>query len=262
MARRIQPIFDSILADERLQGSSRDFVQSLQEQYARKKSLTPGQRRALSRVEAQLDAAPSASESASKTARLDELISRATAANDNWAINFVTSIKSQMAMGRELSARQKEILVKVADRHSDEAQALRENWASDFSDEMRQHMQIAARYYLANPPYFGEQARKALADDTYIPTPREYAKMVQNKYAQKVIAATLSEPKFSAGSHVQIRSGNIPVSAMYRGKTGVILKAGAKPVTSPARGSKIYSVLFFGSTQPQFIEERWLKKAR
>ena len=58
MARRIQPIFDSILADARLQGSSRSFVESLQTQYTRKKSLSPGQRRALAKIEDQLAAAP------------------------------------------------------------------------------------------------------------------------------------------------------------------------------------------------------------
>jgi hypothetical protein len=259
MARRIQPIFDSILADTRLQGSSRSFVESLQEQYKRKKTLSQGQRRALSKVEEQLAAAPAMD--TDKARRLDDLIARATVANDEWAISFVTSIKGQMAMGKALSTRQKQILVKVAERHSDEAKARRDSWASSFTSEMREKMKIAAAYYLQNPPYYREVSKKVMEDDSFVPSEKLYRKMVENKYAAKVITATFAEPKFNTGSHVQVRS-NVPVSAIYRGKTGVILKANAKPVSSPARGSKIYSVLFFGYSAPTFIEERWLKKAR
>ena len=35
--------------------------------------------------------------------RLDNLISRAEKAQDPWAVNFVTSIKGQLLMGKELS---------------------------------------------------------------------------------------------------------------------------------------------------------------
>ena len=260
MARRIQPIFDSILADARLQGSSRSFVESLQTQYTRKKSLSPGQRRALAKIEDQLAAAPVMY--TDKVRRLDDLIARATSANDKWAIDFVTSIKGQMAMGRELSSRQKEILVKVADRHNDEAIARRENWASNFTPEMRAKMKIAAAYYLANPPYFGDIAKSALEDDSFVPSEQQYKKMVENKYATKVIVATEAKPKFNAGSHVMLRSGNVPMSWTLQGKVGVVLKADAKPVTSAARGTKVYSVLFFGQTSPTFVEERWLKKGK
>ena len=142
MARRIQPIFDSILADDRLLGSSRSFVESLQEQYTRKKTLSQGQRHALGRIEAQLASAPEID--VGEQNRLDSLISRAGAANDRWAVTFITSLKGQLSMGRELSPRQTEILKKVEDRHSDKAQAMRESWASNFSSEMREKLTIAA----------------------------------------------------------------------------------------------------------------------
>ena len=123
-------------------------------------------------------------------------------------------------------------------------------------------MQIAAHYYLANPPYFGDIARKALDDDSYVPSERSYRKMVENKYATKVIESTLAEPKFNAGSHVAIRkTASIGLHSTRR-TNGVVLKVDAAPVTSAARGSKVYSVLFFGLATPTFIEERWLKKAR
>ena len=271
MARRIQPIFDSILADTRLQGSSRSFIESLQEQFTNKKTLSAGQRQALDNMQEQLASAPAID--ADKQSRLDSLISRAEAAQDPWGVNFVTSIKHQMAIGKELSPRQKEILVKVADRHSDKAQEQRESWASSFTSEMREMMEIAARYYLANPPYFKDLATKALEDNTFIPSERAYKKMVENKFAGKVIAATLAEPRYSVGSMVSLRA-TAPSNLLYvtwsalgenktrTGKLATVLKVGAKPVTSPARGSKVYSVLFFGETSPLHVEERWIKKGK
>ena len=87
--------------------------------------------------------------------------------------------------------------------------------------------------------------------------------MVENKFATKVIESTFSKPKFNPGSHVTLRA-NATTSGLWavRGKAGVVIKPGAKPVTSAARGSKVYSVLFFGQATPTFVEERWLKKAR
>jgi hypothetical protein len=86
--------------------------------------------------------------------------------------------------------------------------------------------------------------------------------MVENKYATRVIESTLSKPKFNPGSHVALRANANVGWAIPRTSTGVILKADARPVTSPARGSKVYSVLFFGQTTPNFVEERWLKKGK
>ena len=270
MSRRIQPIFDSILADDRCIGGTRSFVESLQEQYTRKKTLSQGQRRALTRVEEQLASAPALD--VDKQSRLDNLISRAQKAQDAWAVDFITSIKGQLLMGKELSTRQKEILVKVADRHSDKAQAQRENWDSNFTSEMREMMEIAARYYLTTE-YFNQLATKVLEDDTFIPSERAYKKMVENKFAKKVIAATLADPRYSVGSLVALRA-TAPSTLLYitrsilgenktrTGKLATVIKTDAKPVTSPARGSKVYSVLFFGETSPVEVEERWIKKGK
>jgi hypothetical protein len=127
---------------------------------------------------------------------------------------------------------------------------------------MRDKMTIAAHYYLANPPYFRDVAEKALGDDSFVPSERAYAKMVENKYATKVIESTRSKPKFNPGSHVALRANANVGWSIPRAGTAVVLKADASPVISPARGSKIYSVLFFGKTETVHVEERWLKKAK
>jgi len=262
MARRIQPIIDSILADARIVGRERTFVESIADFYKRNKRLSAGRRRCLLDIEERLKAAPVSIDPSMKS-RLDGLLSRATKAGDKWAMDFIPSLEGQLLAGRDLSPRQKEILAKVEARHSAEAQAARDNWASTFTSEMREKMCIAARYYLANPPYFRELAKKALEDDAFVPSERAYKKMVENKFATKVIESTFSKPKFNPGSHVTLRT-NASTSGLWsvRGKTGVVIKPGAKPVTSAARGSKVYSVLFFGQATPSFVEERWLKKAR
>ena len=261
MARRLQPIFDSILADPRITGRERTFVESLQAHFHARKSLTAGRRRCLREIEDRLKAAP-ATVDATLDNRLSNLLSRATKAEDRWAMDFVPSLRGQLLAGRDLSARQLEILAKIEARHSDKAQAVRDNWASSFTSEMRAKLVIAARYYLANPPYFGDLARKVIEDDSFVPTKRAYEKMVENKYATKVIESTLSKAKFNPGSHVALRANANVGWAIPRTSTGVVLKADAKPVTSPARGSKVYSVLFFGQTTPSFVEERWLKKGK
>jgi hypothetical protein len=261
MARRLQPIFDSILADPRITGRERTFVESLQAHFHARKSLTAGRRRCLREIEDRLKAAP-ATVDATLDSRLSDLLSRATKAEDRWAMDFVPSLRGQLLAGRDLSARQLEILAKIEARHSDKAQAERDSWASSFTSEMREKMVIAARYYLANPPYFGDLAQKAIDDDSFVPTKRAYEKMVENKYATKVIESTLSKAKFNPGSHVALRANANVGWAIPRTSTGVVLKADAKPVTSPARGSKVYSVLFFGQTTPNFVEERWLKKGK
>jgi hypothetical protein len=261
MARRLQPIFDSILADPRITGRERTFVESLQAHFHARKSLTAGRRRCLREIEDRLKAAP-ATVDATLDNRLSNLLSRATKAEDRWAMDFVPSLRGQLLAGRDLSARQLEILAKIEARHSDKAQAVRDNWASSFTSEMRAKLVIAARYYLANPPYFGDLAQKAIDDDSFVPTKRAYEKMVENKYATKVIESTLSKAKFNPGSHVALRANANVGWAIPRTSTGVVLKADAKPVTSPARGSKVYSVLFFGQTTPSFVEERWLKKGK
>lgn len=262
MARRIQPIIDSILADARIVGRERTFVESIADFYKRNKRLSAGRRRCLLDIEERLKAAPISIDPSMKS-RLDGLLSRATKAGDKWAMDFIPSLEGQLLAGRDLSPRQKEILAKVEARHSDEAQAARDNWASTFTSEMREKMCIVARYYLANPPYFRELAKKALEDDAFVPSERAYKKMVENKFATKVIESTFSKPKFNPGSHVTLRA-NASTSGLWsvRGKVGVVIKPGAKPVRNAARGSKVYSVLFFGQATPTFVEERWLKKAR
>ena len=65
-------------------GRERDFVESLQAHYHKRKSLTAGRRRCLLEIEAKL-AAPPAEVDAAMQQRLDDLQGRASEAKDIWA---------------------------------------------------------------------------------------------------------------------------------------------------------------------------------
>lgn len=278
MARRIQPIFDRILSDSRIVGRERQFVESLQREYNRRKSLTPGRRRCLREIEARLDQPPVAID-ASLEADLRRILSRASDAADRWAIEFTTSLIARLQSGRSLTAGQKNALNTVQARYSDETIAARENWASSFTSEMREQMEIVARYYRRTGPYYQDLIEKVLSDSDFVPTQRQWSKLVENKYAQKVLESTFSEPKYNVGQLVTYRSAakkliidaqrpvvllsdHRAVSFPECNLKGFVVAIGAQPVVSAARDCKVYTVLFLGQTTPTFVEERYLKKAR
>ena len=276
MARRIQPIFDRIFAafeanDPRLGGQS-SFVKSLQESYNRKKSLTRRQKEALLRVEAALDG-PMPTVDADMETRLTTLVSRAKAAKDTWAVDFGESLLYQVRRGKGLSKRQEEVLCKVEARHTDADMEALENWEQNFSSEMREKMEIVARYY-KNAGYFRELVEDVLSNPDFVPSKRQWDKMVENKYAKKVIESTFSEPKYNVGQMVALRSSakvmdsNMSSATPYRFglrssvSTGFVVAVGSKPVINAARNTKVYTVLFMGKTDPVYVEERFLKKAK
>lgn len=268
MARRIQPIFDAVLADPRIVGRERQFVESLQADFKRKGGLTPGRRRCLRQIEERLAAAPAQVE-AGLDSRLSSVSSRASAAGDTWAVDFVKSLRGQVLGGKALSTRQMEILAKVEARHSDEAQAARDNWASSWAsnEDAQRRFKIALDYY-ATTGYFSGVIRESRSNPDFVPNERLFRKVTENKFASRVIESTLAEAKWKAGDLVMLNAA-APYSSPWgaslfkmRGSKGTVVAADAAPVRSAARKSKVYKVLFFGHLTPVLVEERWLKKAR
>ena len=273
MARRIQPIFDRIFAafeanDPRI-GGRQGFVKSLQEGYKRKKSLTARQKQALLNIEALLDG-PMPTVDAAMETRLTTLSSRAKAAGDKWAHDFAESLLDSVRGGKSLSSRQVETLVKVEARHTDASVTERQNWEANFTPEMREKMQVVARYYRATGQYYRSIVDKVLSDSDFVPSHHQWRKLVENKYAQKVLSSTFSEAKYGVGQLVAYRSGAkrivngnlVSVFGEKRLAKGFIVAVGAHPVVSAANDSKVYTVLFIGDTAPTLVEERFLKKAK
>ena len=250
---------ETLVANPRLKASGRDlqFAESLLAYYERTGRLTSGRRTWIDKLEAKYAAdAPDMSDQ-TLGSRIDAVMPKTDPRS--WDRGFLESLQEQNRTRGNLSARQIQILEKIEDNHSEEVIARRATWADDYNAESAERMKVAAAYYAANPPYFGDLAHSVLNVEGFVPTEKQYRSLTENKYAAKVIAAHFAEPSFPVGSKVEWRSS---AGARYRGMKGFVMKVNAKPVTNAARGTKVYMVLPVGAAVPVFAEERHLKRGR
>lgn len=248
--------------------SARDcqFAGSLLAYYVKRKTLTAGRARCVRELETRYSAeavAERAARTAPLTARLQTLTARVT--EGSWASGFVESLTEQVASGRNLSPRQIEILEKIESEHSDEAINAAASWDADFSDDMRERLTVVARYYRTEG-YFTNLVERVLTNTgeptAFIPTEKQYRKITENKYAQKVLAAHFDAPKYAAGSMVQLRPSAGYLCRSKAGDKPCVVISTTEPIVSAARGAKMYRILPFGSAHVIKIEERHIKKAR
>jgi hypothetical protein len=255
-----------------MSAGDRRFATSLLDFYNRKKRLTTGRARCVAQLEQRysaeaLAALPGASEAI--VGRLNALSAEVANAGSDWEREFVSSLCEQ-AQIRDLSDRQIEILEKIESRFTPEAKEQAASWSCKYNAwrspddglSPRDRAVIAAKYYLTTG-YFTKLAERVINEPDFVPSIKAYRKMVENKYAQKIIDAATSEPKYAVGSYVALRS---TAAMALRRATGdkpcAVLKANAESPTSPARGAKKYLVLPLGLPKPVMVEERHLKRAR
>jgi len=119
-------------------------------------------------------------------------------------------------------------------------------------------------------------AKKVLAsDEDPVLSRKAYKAMCENRYAKRIIYATISEPEYPVGSLVKFRKspkkGSLAQFASgedilswetYENKIFTVIDVNVEPVVSPARGGKTYHVLPFGHDNVLLTEERFLKKFR
>ena len=91
-----------------------------------------------------------------------------------WESSFVTSLKAGWKKYGSVTEKQHSQIQKLVDRHTPEKILARAEWTEGYSETMRTHARIAARYYKANPPYFGDLADRVLEDPTFVPSERAY----------------------------------------------------------------------------------------
>ena len=248
--------------------SARDcqFAGSLLAYYVKRKTLTAGRAHCVRQLETRYSAeavAERTARTAPLTARLQGLTARVT--EGSWAGGFVESLTEQVASGRDLSPRQIEILEKIEGEHSDEAINAAASWDTDFNDDMRERLTVVARYYRTEG-YFTNLVDRVLTQTgqptPFIPTEKQYRKITENKYAQKVLAAHFDAPKYAAGSMVQLRpSAGYLCRSKAQDKPCVVIWT-TEPIVSACKGAKMYRILPFGSAHVIKIEERHIKKAR
>jgi len=175
-------------------------------------------------------------------------------------INFIQSLKEQLTKKGALSEKQWSAFQKAEYRYSDEAIAIRKSWMDNWDKEKERKAKIAAEYYSHNPPYFRELSRAILGDEEYIPTEKEYRKLVENKYAQSVLSMVEAEPLYPVGSLVKMRSNHAVPRSLHDREAIVVSNDG--PIKSAAKGSKLYKVLPFGHSNTIEVKESQLKKKR
>ena len=195
--------------------------------------------------------------SATQTARIEKLLENKDL-NDS-SRSFAKSLLESTKKWGRLSHKQWSAFERMEARFDPKVIAERQGWTDGWTEEKAQKLQIAAKYYLKNPPYYGEIAAKIIEDVTYIPSEKLYRKMVENKYVQKVIETYNTNPAYAAGSLVKVRSSQACPHYRLRNKIALVVSNEGE-VSSAAKGGRPYTILPFGSDKTVRVEERWLKR--
>ena len=158
-----------------------------------------------------------------------------------------------------MTKNQIEAVRKIEVKNSQDTVENYNKWVASYDDDKKEIAKICAFYYKNNPPYFANLSEKILNEPDFVPTEKQFVSMCKNKFTMKVVEATNSPAKYEAGMIVKGRK-NAPLNV--RDELFSVMKINAAPVTSAAKGAKIYELLPFGKTTTIFCEERYLRKTR
>lgn len=250
--------FAQLLANKRLVGRDRTFIESLHKHYSRGKAMTSGRKHHFFLVKeriAQLDAGGVTGD-ATIEARCARLIERTP--ESSWDRGFVESLQGQNANGRSLSPKQLQILTKIESRHTDEALSAARSFAATYTESKRLTALRCAKYYLTTG-YFRDLADRVINDPEFVPTMKQYNSITSNKYAAKVLAGYEAPAKFIVGATVLPAAG-CPRRATL--KRGALVISNTEDIVSACKGNRMYKVLPIGGLRPVLVEERHLKKHR
>ena len=196
--------FTNILSVKNLSARDREFVESVQSYYQKKGKITPGQLKWFSKIEernAKLKIGVKLG-SPEMSTRLENLTKVVTP--DTWDAGFIESLSEQNNRGNRLSERQISMLDTIESRHTSSAITARSEWYKNYDDIHRETAKICAEYY-SKTEYFQDLSKKILENPNFVPTEKQWSKMTQNKYAQKVVKNHEEQPKFNIQSVVQLR---------------------------------------------------------
>ena len=177
----------------------------------------------------------------------------------------------------KLTEGQERYLTAIENEYSQEAVAQREKTLQRLlgDDEYRTDVKAVCDYYLATG-YYRTCALNTLqflrdGDTTNPPHLPSIKKMMENKYAQNVLASIRSEPKFEVGELVQLRANvsrdNFKGSYLLaQAKAFMVVEVGSRPVTRALSydekrgGTRWYKLLVMGSTDTIEVIEKELKR--
>ena len=195
----------------------------------------------------------------------------------NWGRGFADSIREQWTKGYTLSTKQRATCFRILQENSPEEVEKTERWAEDYNTIHKSEALIVATYYREQSAgYYGDVADGILAGK--VPVRQKFLKMMNNKYAKKVLAELERKPRFTIDDHIipnsKFLTGYSFSGAMMQTREGVGAERGPRTkfalrggiilgydnkIHSAAKGSKRILVLPFGSTQIYYCEERYLK---
>lgn len=127
-----------------------------------------------------------------------------------------------------LTEKQYQLLQKFAAEFSQEKLDADAVWRSNFTDEMRNNLNIVCKYY-KNTGYFSSIVREWEKDIAYIPSEQQYQKICQNTYAKKVIETHKAPTIFNNGDLVGLRSTFSPSSLRIPDNGGRRIRGYPKP---------------------------------
>ena len=191
--------------------------------------------------------------------RLDLLINNpAISPNDK---QFCESLKQGWTKYKSLTAGQYGALQKCELRYDASVVAARTqaqtDWLANFTPQMRSRLNVCAQYY-SQTPYYRDIAMRVLEDSSWTPSEKQYRAMCENKYASRIMENIESPVKFEAGSIVEVRK----TAKSWFGDNRICVVLSIENTVGPARGSRRYTVMPFGSDHKQVVYERELKKYR
>jgi hypothetical protein len=197
-----------------------------------------------------------------------------------WAEGFADSIREQLDGGKVLSNAQRSVCIRILEQNSREAQLQLANWKKEYNmHHKKTALQVATYYSSQAAGYYGDIVTTILSGE--VPNRDAYLKMVNNKYAKRVIKEIKSKPRFGTEDHIipnskfiigygfnksmMAESGNeekwtpSEETENFKNRGGIIIAIDDK-ILSAAKGSKRYLVLPIGSVKTYWVEERYLKK--
>lgn len=183
-----------------------------------------------------------------------------------WEQGFFESVKAQFDRKHTLSDRQVETVQKIAGKFSPAAIQERKAWYESFTDLQRETMRVCADYYKGTG-YYKDLVHSILSNSEFVPSPKQYKMLCENKYAAKVLDAYRAEPKFPVGSLATLRkirsNGYMAISGAPAWRDiNVLVLTTNEPIVSSAKGAKRYKCMIVGGTDTFYCEERDLKRMK
>ena len=176
---------------------------------------------------------------------------------------FIESLIDFYKRKNGLTEKQLSSFERIESRFSPEAKIAWEDWKKEYLENFIDDTKIVAKYYCGTG-YYSKIANNICNTEGYIPTIKDYKRIVNNKYAQKVLENTKLTPRFTQGQKVQMRSTIGTTNSdwelrPFQSRICFVISVDHK-IPSAVNGGKKYSVLPMGASEAIECEERHLMK--